>query len=150
MNVAAINAMDRARGPKAMPLAILSSVAYAKGTARIPATRLRRTTIPATWAGRHWLSRESHADHVSFMPDDATGWSALYQKWARIFAGNRARIPTPYHCPARPKSTRVTGELGAQRSGDLGVSQNTRLIDWYKRAMKKHLYLWLAGGRFLP
>ena len=135
MNVATINALDRGTWPQGDAIwRFCQAVAYAEGYGANSSNAPTSHHNPGDLGpGDTGYPGESHGGSVvSFMPDDATGWSALYQKWARIFAGKSSTYPnTLTIVQAAQKYAGDWANWARNVSSDLGVSQNTRLIDWY-------------------
>lgn len=130
-----INPMDRSTWPTGDAVwRFCQAVAFAEGygadSSNAPTTHHNPGDLGPGDTG---YPGESHGGSiVSLMPDDATGWSALYQKWARIFAGNSSAYPnTLTILQAAQKYAGDWANWAKNVSSDLGASQNTRLIDWY-------------------
>lgn len=136
MNVAAIDAMNRDTWPQGDAVwRFCQAVAFAEGYGADPSNAPTSHRNPGDLGpGDTGYPGESHGGSiVSLMPDDATGWSALYTKWARIFAGNSSAYPnTLTIVQAAQKYAGDWSNWAKNVSSDLGVAQSTRLIDWYR------------------
>ncbi len=131
-----IDAMDRSTWPASDAVwRFCQAVAYAEGygadAGNAPTTHHNPGDLGPGDTG---FPGELHSGSVvSQMPDDATGWAALYTKWARIFAGKSSTYPnTLTILQAAQKYAADWHNWASNVSNDLGVSSSTRLIDWYR------------------
>lgn len=132
---AMINAMDRGTWPTGDKVwRFCQAVAYAEGYGADPLNAPTSHHNPGDLGpGDTGYPGESHGGSVvSMMPDDATGWAALYQKWSRIFAGHSSTFPNAWSIQRAAMTYAGDWRNWSKNvSSDLGVPESMRLIDWY-------------------
>lgn len=134
-NVATINALDRNTWPSGDAVwrfcqAIAHAEGYGADPNNVPTVRHNPGDLGPGDTG--YPGAFTDGSNVSYMPDDATGWQALYAKISRIFNGNSSAYPNTL--TILQMAQKYAGDWknwSNNVSIDLGVSQDTRLIDWY-------------------